>query len=95
MASAITPKTASATAGAGASTPLSILLIWLIEMIPAHNETGHVVVSATIAAAIASIMASVSAFGAAWLAPRSEPTPEQVTQILSTNAMQQNKRINI
>ncbi len=95
MASSITPKTASATAGAGASTPLSILLIWLIEMIPTHAEPFHVVVSATVAAALASILAAVLAFGAAWLAPRSEPTPEQVTQILSTNAMQQEKRTQI
>ncbi len=88
MESSITPKTASATAGAGASTPLSILLIWLIEMIPTHTEPFHVVVSATIAAAIASIMASVAAFAGAWIAPRSEPTPEQVTQILTTHAEQ-------
>ncbi len=90
MASAITPKTASATAGAGASAPLSILVIWLIEMIPANNADHHIVIPATVAAAIGSIMAAALAFGGAWLAPRSEPTQEQVTQILQTAALQQN-----
>lgn len=72
----ITPKT-SAAALTGA---LTVVLIWVVGLF-------HVTVPPEIASAITTILSSL----AAYLAPRSDPTPDQVTQILNTAAIQQPK----
>ncbi len=85
----ITPKTVSGSISAGASTPLSIVIIWLLEMIPTHTDPYHLVLPALVAGAIASLIAAAASFFGAYFAPRSEPTPEQVVDILQKNRMQQ------
>ncbi len=95
MASYVTPKAVSAGVTGTLSVPLTTLVIWLIEMIPAHNEPYHVVVPAAVAAALASIFTAFVAFAGAYFAPRADPTPDQVAQVIQTHEMQQNQRRNI
>ncbi len=93
MAAAITPKVASAgITGTVAGTPLSIFVIWLIELIPAHDYPYHVVVPAIVAGAIASVVASGAAVVGGYFARHSQPTTEQVAEILHTNEMQNQRR---
>ncbi len=90
----LTPKTASAGLSGSASVPVATIAIWLIEMIPTSAEPHHVVVPAAVAAALAAFLATLSAFLGSYFAPRSDPTPDQVAEILQTNAMQ-NRRTQI
>jgi hypothetical protein len=74
----VTPKTAAT----GISGAFTGVLIWVL------TDGFHINVSAEHAAYLTAIIT----FGASYFAPRSDPTPEQVTQILQTNAMQQANR---
>lgn len=73
----LTTKVASgALAGA-----VSVILVWII------TKCG-IEVPAEIASAFTTIVSAIAGF----FAPRSEPTPEDVTKILTTNAMQQQQQ---
>ncbi len=72
---ALTPKVATgALAGA-----VSVILVWII------TKCGL-----EVPPEISSAFTTVISAGSSYFAPRSDPTPEQVTQILTTNAMQKN-----
>ncbi len=72
---ALTPKVATgALAGA-----VSVILVWII------TKCGL-----DVPPEISSAFTTVISASSAYFAPRSDPTPEQVTQILTTNAMQKN-----
>ncbi len=76
----LTTKVASgALAGA-----VSVILVWII------TKCG-IEVPAEIASAFTTIVSAIAGF----FAPRSDPTPEDVSKILTTHAMQQEKRISI
>ncbi len=78
MAAALTPKVATgALAGA-----VSVILVWIV------TKCG-IEVPAEIASAFTTVVSACSSY----FAPHSDPTPEQVTEILSTNAMQQKESI--
>jgi hypothetical protein len=65
----ISPKTLGATAGAGGSTPFSIVLVWLIGQIwPTHPIPPEV------ATAIGAVIAAAAAFVGGYL-PHSVYTP--------------------
>ncbi len=71
---ALTPKVATgALAGA-----VSVILVWII------TKWGI-----DVPPEIASAFTTVISAGSSYFAPRSDPTPDQVTDILKTNAMQQ------
>ncbi len=95
MASYVTPKAVSAGVSGTLSVPMSTIVIWLIEMIPTHAEPYHVIVPATVAAALASIFTALVAFAGAYFAPRADPTPDQVAQVIQTHELQKNERIKI
>ncbi len=95
MASNVTPKAVSAGVSGTLSVPMSTVVIWLIEMIPTHDAPYHIIVPATVAAALASIFTALVAFAGAYFAPRADPTPDQVAQVIQTHEMQQNQRKNI
>jgi len=68
-----TPKVATgALAGA-----LSIIIIWILGQF-------HIVIPPEVASAFTTVFSAL----ASYIAPKSDPTPEQVAQILKTNAMQ-------
>lgn len=70
---ALTPKVATgALAGA-----VSVILVWII------TKCG-LDVPPEISSAFTTVVSAVSSY----FAPRSDPTPDQVTDILKTNAMQ-------
>ncbi len=70
---ALTPKVATgALAGA-----VSVILVWII------TKWGI-----DVPPEIASAFTTVISAGSSYFAPRSDPTPDQVTDILKTNAMQ-------
>ncbi len=70
----LTPKVATgALAGA-----VSVIVVWIV------NKFG-----VEVPPEIASAFTTVISAGAAWFAPRSDATPEQVVDILQKNAMQQ------
>ncbi len=72
---ALTPKVATgALAGA-----LSVILVWII------GTCFHVTIPPEVASAFTTLISGVSSY----FAPRSDPTPDQVTEVLKTNAMQQ------
>lgn len=58
----VSPKVSAAGGAAGASTPLSIVIIWLIGLL-------HVTVPPEVAAAIASLIAAFAAIVAGYLMP--------------------------
>ncbi len=70
----LTPKAASA----GVAGAFTIILVWIIGLF-------HVTVPPEIASAITTIIS----FLAAYLAPRSDPTPDQVVDILRKHTDQQ------
>ncbi len=75
----LTPKVATgALAGA-----VSVILVWII------TKFG-IDVPPEIASAFTTVVSALSSY----FAPRSEPTAEDVTKILSTNAMQKNQNWN-
>ncbi len=71
---ALTPKVAT---GALAGS-VTIVIVWILSQF-------HINVDVPVAQAFTVIISTASSF----FAPRSDPTPEQVTDILKTNAMQQ------
>ncbi len=72
---ALTPKVATgALAGA-----LSVIIVWGI------SAGFHIQIPAEVASAFTTLISGVSSY----FAPRSDPTPDQVTEVLKTNAMQQ------
>ena len=71
----LTPKVAT---GALAGS-VTIVIVWILGKF-------HVDVDVAVAQAMTVIISTASSY----FAPRSEPTAEDVTKILTTNAMQQN-----
>ncbi len=72
---ALTPKVATgALAGA-----VTIVIVWILAQF-------HIAVDVAVAQAFTVIISGASSY----FAPRSDPTPDQVTDILKTNAMQKN-----
>jgi hypothetical protein len=79
MANSLTPKVATgALAGA-----VSVIVVWII-----------VKCGLDVPAEIASAFTTVISATSSWFAPHSDPTPDQVVDILQKNA-KQNERVNI
>ncbi len=72
----LTPKVATGALGGA----LSIIVIWII------GQFGIVVPPE-----VSSAFTIVISTAASYFAPRSDPSPEQVSQILNTNAMQRTR----
>ncbi len=72
----LTPKVATGALGGA----LSIIVIWII------GQFG-IVVPPEVSSAFTIVISTASSY----FAPRSDPSPEQVTQILNTNAMQRTR----
>lgn len=64
----VSPKVSAAAGAAGASTPLSIVVIWVIGLL-------HVTVPPEVAAAIASLLASLASLVAGYIVPHNPPAP--------------------
>lgn len=68
MNTAISPKVSAAAGAAGGSTPLSIVIIWLIGLL-------HVTIPPEVAAAIASLVAALASLIAGYVVPHSPQQP--------------------
>jgi len=81
----VTPKVAASTGSAAVTGSLSAITIWVL------TDKCKIDIPAEIASAMTTVITSIFGLLGGYFAPRSEPTPSQVTQILSDNAMRQSQ----